>query len=319
MTLVTIHAVVNVPADIGVTEVGCVIVAVATSALEHRIVTRVRMAGCANPIRVPVIGREIRVIERRSRPCRRGVASVASRREAGRFMVRIRRVVVIRLVAAHARCRQRRVIVVDMAHHAGHSGGCVEARQREGRVVVIERGSRPVRGAVTGIASRWEPGGRMRRRVRTVVIGLVARHARSICCGETVISVHVALCALQCCMRPGQGETSGRVIKRAVAPVCRGVALVAGLRESRGDMVRIGSPLEIFQVALRARAARKAVVIVHVALRAGQGSVRSCQCKSRGRVIERCRRPVRRAMARLAGLRESSRRVRRIARALEVG
>ena len=270
MTLVTIHAVVNVPADIGVTEVGCVIVAVATSALEHRIVTRVRMAGCANPIRVPVIGREIRVIERRSRPCRRGVASVASRRETGRFMVRIRRVVVIRLVAAHARCRQRRVIVVDMAHHAGHSGGCVEARQREGRVVVIERGSRPVSGAVTGIASRWEPGGRMRRRVRTVVIGLVARHARSIRSGQGVIPVHVALCARHRAMETCQREARSRVIKRAIAPVRRTVALVASLRETRRRVVGRRGPLVILQMALGARAARQRVVIVRVALRASE-------------------------------------------------
>ena len=156
MTLVTIHAVVDVPADVGVIEVACVVVAMATGALEHRVVIRVRMAGCAYSIRVAVIGREISVIERRSRPGGRGVTGVASRWEAGRLMVRIRRVVVIGLMASHARGWQRRVVVVDVAHHAGHGCCRVEPGQREGRVVVIERRSRPIRGAVTCIAGGRE-------------------------------------------------------------------------------------------------------------------------------------------------------------------
>ena len=155
VTLVTIHAVVNVPADIGVTEVGCVIVAVATSALEHRIVTRVRMAGCANPIRVPVIGREVRVIERRSRPARGRVAGIARRREAGGLVIRIRCALVVRLVASVTSCRQRRVVVVHVALRTGHVGRVIP-RQRERGRTVIESRALPVREIVAGIARRRE-------------------------------------------------------------------------------------------------------------------------------------------------------------------
>jgi len=270
VTLVTIHAVVNVPADIGVTEVGCVVVAVATSALEHRIVTRVRMAGCANPIRVAVIGREIRVIERRSRPCRRGVASVASRRETGRLVVRISRAVVVGLMAAHTRRWQRRVVVIDVAHHTSHCCGCVETCQREGRVVVIERCACPVGGAVARIARRGEACRGVGWRIRIVVVGLVARDARRIRSRQGVITVHVALCARHRAMETCQREARGRVIKRAVAPVRRTVALVASLRETRRRVVGRRGPLVILQVALRARAARQRVVIVRVALRASK-------------------------------------------------
>ena len=154
MTLVTIHAVVNVPADIGVLEIGGVVAAMlmASSAREHGVVVRVRMAGCAYSICVAVIGREISVIECRSRPGGRGVTGVASRWEAGRLMIRIRGVVVIGLVAADARGWQCRVVVVDVAHHAGHGRRRVETSQRESRVVVIERRSRPVGGAMAGVA-----------------------------------------------------------------------------------------------------------------------------------------------------------------------
>ncbi len=162
MTLVTIRAVVNVPTDIRVLEIGCVVVAMATSTLEHRVVARIRMAGGANSIRVAVIGREISVIECCSRPASRGVAGVASCRETSRLMVRIGGVVVIGLMAAHARRWQGRVVVIDVAHHTRHGCGRVEPGKREGRVVVIERGPRPVGGAVTGIAGGREACRRMR-------------------------------------------------------------------------------------------------------------------------------------------------------------
>ena len=92
------------------------------------------------------------MIESRTGPGGSRMARIASGREPGRFVIRIRGVVVVRLVAAHARGWQCRVVVVDVAHHAGHGRRRVEPGQRESRVVVIERRSRPVGGAMTGVA-----------------------------------------------------------------------------------------------------------------------------------------------------------------------
>ena len=71
-------------------------------------------------------------------------------------------------------------------------------------------------------------------------------------------------------------------------------------------------------MALRAGAAGQAVIIVDVALSTLQRSMRTRQCEASGRVIEGRRRPIRRAMARLTRLRESSRRVWRIVSAVEI-
>jgi hypothetical protein len=136
------------------------------------------MAGRADPVRVAMIQIEIRVIECRSRPCAGGVARGASRREASGRMVRVRRPVVVNLMAAHARRWQCRVVIVHVALRARHIGGVV-ASQRERRGVVIESRSGPVGEVVAGIARRRETHGGMRRRVRTVIVRLVTGNARS--------------------------------------------------------------------------------------------------------------------------------------------
>jgi hypothetical protein len=60
--------------------------------------------------------RVLRVIKRGAGPCGRVVAVLARRREELRlrFVARIRRVVVVGLMAADTRRRQSRVVVVDM-------------------------------------------------------------------------------------------------------------------------------------------------------------------------------------------------------------
>jgi len=120
VALVAIHAVVNIPTHIGVMEVGSVVVAVATRALEDRVVVRIRMAGRANSVGVAVVHIEPCVIEDGAGPGGRRMARGAGRGEAGRLMVRIRCAVIVGLVASHARGRQRCVVVVDVAHHAGY-------------------------------------------------------------------------------------------------------------------------------------------------------------------------------------------------------
>ena len=154
MTLVTIHAVVNVPAHIGVTESRSVVIAVAACALKHRVIVGIRMASRADPVRVAMIHREVRMIERCSRPRRRCMAGGAGRREPGGSVVRIGRAVVVALVATDAGGRQRRVVVIHVAVGASHGG--VRSGQRESRGVVIEGRAGPVGRAVADIARRRE-------------------------------------------------------------------------------------------------------------------------------------------------------------------
>lgn len=318
VALVTVHAVVDVPTHIGMVEVGRVVISMASSALEDRIITRVGMAGSAHAIRISVIGREVRVVERGPSPGRCGVARGAGRGEAGGCMVRVRRPVVVRLMAAHASGWQRRVVIVHVAHHAGHGGGGVETGEREGRVVVIEGRACPVRRAVARIARRREAGGGVRRRVGVVVIRLVARDARRIGRRQAVIAVHVTSGARHRAVETRQREAGRRVIEGPVTPIRGGVALVARGREACLRVVRIVRAVVIRHVALGACSTGQAVVIVHVALRAGHRRVETSQREARRRVIESRGSPVGRAMACLAGLWESSSRVWRIIRAIEI-
>ena len=127
MALVAVNAVVDVPTNVGMTEIRCIIVAMATGALEHRVVTRIRMAGRANTIRIPMVRREVGVVERRPCPCSGGMACVASRREASGCVVWIGGPLVVRIVATVTVGRQCRVVVIHVALRAGHIG-CVITR-----------------------------------------------------------------------------------------------------------------------------------------------------------------------------------------------
>jgi len=274
------------------------------------------VTGGANAIRVPVIHREVRVIERGSGPCCGGVASRTGGRESRRSVIRIGRAVVIRLVAAHARGRQCRVVVIHVAIGAGH--GRVRPSQRERRRVVVERRSRPVRRAVAGITRVGEPHLRVVRILCVGVIRLMARYARSIRAGQIVVAVHVTRATGGRGMRPGQRESGGRVVEGPVTPVRRRMALVAGLREARLYVIGIGRALEVCQMALRACPARQLVIVVRMALRALQRRMGAGQSKSGCRVIERRGRPCRRVVALCASLREPRRGVRRIVGCVEV-
>jgi hypothetical protein len=205
-----------------------------------------------------------------------------------------------------------------VAHHAGHGGGGVETGEREGRVVVIEGCARPVRRAVARIARRREAGACVRRRVGVVVIRLVARDACGIGRRQAVIAVHVTSGARHRAVETRQREAGCGVIKRPVTPIRRGVALIAGCWEGRLRVIGIRRAVEVRHVALSASATGQAVVIVYVALSALQRSVRARQSETSRCVVEGRGGPIGRAMARLAGLRESSRRVRRIIRAIEI-
>ena len=258
MALIAIHAVVNVPTNIGMIEIRRIIVAMTTGALEHGVVARIRVAGGTNTIRVPMVCGEVRVVECGSGPCGRRMASITGRREASRCVVRIRGPVVVRLMTSVAIRGQRRVVVVHVALRAGHVRRVI-SRQREGRRVVIEGGARPIRscpGGVASVASCREAHDRVRRVSRAVVVRLMtgnARRARQTVSTRWAEGCVVALRALQRCVRALQGKARGRVIEGRTRPTGGRVALIARGRESRLDVTRIRCPVEIGLMALYAR------------------------------------------------------------------
>ena len=77
MALITVRAVVHRPTDIGMAEIRRVPTAMAIRALKHCVVVRIRVARGTNAIRISVVHVEVRVIEGRSSPRCRGVASRA--------------------------------------------------------------------------------------------------------------------------------------------------------------------------------------------------------------------------------------------------
>ncbi len=136
MALITVVAVVNVPADALMVRIGLAL-GVAVRAREHQVIGRVRVAGGTHAIGSAVIGREPGVVEHRAKPGTGVVASLACGREPGGDVIGIVRSLVIRLMAAIASGRQRGVVVVHVALRAGD--GYVEASQRKCCQVVIER------------------------------------------------------------------------------------------------------------------------------------------------------------------------------------
>ena len=120
-----------------------VVVAVATGALKDRVITRTIVAIRAGSIHatVGVTHREPRVVEGCIGPVRRVVAGGAGCRKASRGVVRIIGLLIFSLVATEAVGRKRCVIVVHVAIRARNVH--VSSRQRESRVVVIERRRSP--------------------------------------------------------------------------------------------------------------------------------------------------------------------------------
>jgi len=133
----------------------------------------------------------------------------------------------------------------------------------------------------------------------------VTRDAGSVRAGEAVVAIHVALLTLQRCVCAGQGESHAGMIEGSASPGCCVVTLLAGLGEVGLHVIGIGRALIVLQVARHAGRYGDAVVVVDVALRAGNRNVRSGEGKSRGRVVERRRLPRHRVVALLAGLRET--------------
>lgn len=178
---------------------------VASRAGENGIIGRIGMATRTHAIGIAMVRREPCVIECGAGPTGRGVARLARSREASSRMIRVRRVLVISLVAAVARGRQRRVVIVHVATRAGSV--YVGAGQRECSVVVVESRRSPRGGVVAGIARLRKPDLRMVRVGSVVVIGHVARGTCR--AGQVVIAVHVATRTGCGRVRAGQRKSGG--------------------------------------------------------------------------------------------------------------
>jgi len=108
---------------------------------------------------------------------------------------------------------------------------------------------------------------------RALEIFQVATDASRICAAQIVVAIHMALRALHTAVCTCQGEPRGRVIEGGGRPGSRRVALLAGLRESRLHMVRIGGAVEILYVAGCAIRGRPHELAVDMTLRARHANV----------------------------------------------
>ena len=137
--------------------------------------------------------------------------------------------------------------------------------------------------------------------------------------GQVVVAIDVALRALHRRVGAAQREPRRRVIKRRAVPRSRVVALLATSRESRLHVIRIRRAVEILDVAGGAVGGCSNELAIDVALRAGDGLVRSLQ-RELGKccVIERCRIPRARVVAHVARGREAGLCMRRIVRLVEI-
>jgi len=326
VTLVAVDAVVHIAGHIRVLEVVRVIAAVTTRALENRVIVRVDVAGRANSTSIAVAGRELRVlgmVKARVQPVGSAVAVLARcREELGlRRMARIRRVVVILQVASDARCRQRGVVVVNVAVHTLPRGHGVRPGQRKRGIVVVKGRIGPDDRVVAQFA--------LLRKARSCVIWIrgpvvvlqVAGHAS--CAVQAVVVVHMAVRTLprRHHVRVGQWEARGGVVKLAVSPEQRVVAGLASCRKTGLDVVhRRDRIVVIVLVAGNAGRARQIVVVVDMAIRtlSRRHHVVPREREAGAVVIERRVEPSGCAMARVARLRKVCRDVVRVRGALIV-
>ena len=177
--MITVNAVVDVSGHIVVLEVVRVISAMTACALEDGVIIGIGMACRADVVRIAVARRELgvlRMVERSPGPGGGVVTSLARSREELWLLgvPRVRRVVVISLMASDASGWQRSVVVVDVAIGANARRHRVRTGQREGSVVVVEGRVGPDGRVMTYLAGRRVSGGGVNRIRRTRVILLVA-------------------------------------------------------------------------------------------------------------------------------------------------
>lgn len=234
------------------------------------------------------------------------MTSLARGRKTGRGVRRIVGAVVVVLVATDARCiRAGQVVVAVHVTLLALQRG-VEAGQREAGSRVVKCTAAPGGRRVARLAGCGEAHLGVIGAVRIVVIGLVTTDAGGVRAGQAVVAAEVALRALQGRVRASQREAGGRVIERAAAPGCSGVAVLACGGELRLRMVRIGGAVVVRQMATGARrvGAGQVIVAVDMALRAEDRKMRAGQREAGGGMIEAGIPPVGRAVTLLASLRQ---------------
>ncbi len=260
------------------------------------------------------------VIEGGVEPGAGAVTLFAGLREIRSDVIRIGGSLEILQVAAHAGRGGEVVVVVDVAVGAGARRYRVQAGEREPGAVVIKRGIQPGAGVVALVAGLRE----VRRHVigiggSLVVLQVAGRAGRAV---QVVIVVDVAIGAgaRRDRVQSGKREPGAVVIKRGIQPGAGAVALVAGLREVRCDVVGIGGSLVVLQVAGRAGRAVQVVVVVDVAVGAGarRNGVQAGQREPGAVVVERCVHPVGGVVTGVASLREVRRHVVGIGGSLEI-
>jgi len=250
MAGIAIHAVVNITADVRVMEIGCIVVPMATCALERRIGCRgARVAIRANTARVSVIDVKEIVSKRRPKPIRRRVARRAGSRDdsdggsVGGEVIRYRpahRLGALPLSRVAAVAIRRRHGRTGVAQVAGH--GDVRAGQgKTGRAVVKDR-AEPRGRRVARRASGWITGSDViRHRPAQRCGALPIRGVAAVAIGgqgPAVISTHMAKRAGYGRVRAGQREGCRAVIESGCRPICRGVADRTVRRKPGGNMIR---------------------------------------------------------------------------------
>ena len=326
MALVTVRAVVHIPVHFRVIEVVSVVAAMTARTCEHGIIVRIRVARGANAVRVAMRRWELcvlLVIERRAGPGSRVMAVLTGRREELRLrlVTRIRRVVVIGLMAADALRGQRSVIAIHMAIDTLARRHGVRASQGEGCVVMVERRICPRRGVVAEFAGSRVSGGCVRRIGRAVVVLLVARVTQRAVQAVIVIDVAIGTEPRWHGVRARQLEAGSGVVEGAVGPMNRVVASFTGCRKCCRDVIhrRLGGVVIGLMAGYASRAGQVVVVVdVAVGTRPRRHRMRTRQRETGCAVIERRTLPRRRAVALLAGLREIRRDVIGVRRSLVV-
>jgi hypothetical protein len=202
---------------------------------------------------------------------------------------------------------RRRLSRAGMAEVA--INGCVKARQREDRLAVVKRCTRPRRCCVTGSARcresdgdviRYCPANSRRESPVGNVAGVTVARRRS-CTGMAEVACH-------CDVRAGQREWRRAVVEACRHPVCcrmadRAVRRISGSRMIGNRSAGRCGRRPIGQVAAVAGRRVKRVVVADVAggtRRRHRGDMHPRKSEAHRAVVERGRRPVRCRMARRA-------------------
>jgi len=226
------------------------------------------------------------------------VTDLAGRGDSRLLVIWIVGVVVVLLVAGHTGSVLDVVVAVDMALRARRRG--VFTSQREAGSGMIEAGIPPRRSIVASLARGWDAGLLVIWIGRAVVLRHVARCA--ILSIQVVIPVDMALRALQSGVRTGQRKSHQAVIKSCRLPGLGAVAGLAGLGETQGDVIGIGSLAKIREMAAHAVGRRALELAADVAGQTVQACVHAGQCETRVfQVVKLGAKPVVHAVALLAG------------------